>query len=45
LRLVVPDARSRAVRNRVAIEVAGLKPNHEGEALAWIERVSEFDER
>jgi hypothetical protein len=44
LRLVVPDARSRAVRNRVAIEVARLKPDREREALAWIEKVSEFDE-
>ena len=44
LRLVVPDARSRSVRQRVAIEVAGLKPDSEREALNWIETVSEFDE-
>lgn len=44
LRLVVPDARSRSVRQRVAIEVAGLKPDSEREALKWIETVSEFDE-
>jgi hypothetical protein len=28
----------------MAIEVAGLKPDRERDALAWIERVSEFDE-
>jgi hypothetical protein len=44
LRLVVPDARSQSVRQRVAIEVARLKPDGEREALRWIETVSEFDE-
>ena len=44
LRLVVPDARSRKVRRRVAAEVAGLKRTDERDALAWIESVSEFDE-
>jgi hypothetical protein len=43
LRLVVADARSRAVRRRVAKQVAGLNPNREREALRWIETVSEFD--
>jgi hypothetical protein len=45
LRLVVPDARSRAVRRRVAKEVAGLDRTRELEALGWIEAVSEFDGR
>lgn len=43
LRLVVADARSRAVRRRVAKQVAGLDPDREREALQWIESVSEFD--
>jgi hypothetical protein len=45
LRLVVPDARSRAVRRRVAKEVAGLNLARELEALDWIEAVSLFDDR
>ena len=43
LRLVVPDARSEAVRNRIAAQVAELSPQSEREALLWIEAVSEFD--
>lgn len=43
LRLVVPDARSKAVRKRVAEEVARLDRQDEKEAMAWIEAVSEFD--
>jgi hypothetical protein len=43
LRLVVADARSRAVRRRVAKQVAGLEPDRERDALIWIESVSEFD--
>jgi hypothetical protein len=43
LRLVVPDARSSAVRRRIAEQVARLDPEDEEEALAWIEAVSEFD--
>ncbi len=43
LRLLVPDARSSAVRRRVAKEVARLNPAHERQALDWIESVSEFD--
>lgn len=43
LRLVVPDARSEAVRNRIATQVAKLNPDSEREALLWIEAVSEFD--
>ena len=42
LRLVVPDARSEAVRNRIAAQVARLNPDSEREALRWIEAVSEF---
>jgi hypothetical protein len=43
LRLVVADPRSRAVRRRVAKQVAGLDPDRECDALKWIEAVSEFD--
>jgi hypothetical protein len=43
LRLVVPDARSRAVRKRVAKQVAGLDRSREAEAMRWTEAVSEFD--
>jgi hypothetical protein len=43
LRLVVPDARSEAVRSRVAAQVAKLNPESERDALLWIEAVSEFD--
>jgi hypothetical protein len=45
LRLIVPDARSKAVRRRIAREVAGLDLSRELEALRWIESVSEFDGR
>ena len=41
LRLVVADPRSRAVRRRVAKQVADL--DRERDALKWIESVSEFD--
>jgi hypothetical protein len=44
LRLVVPDARSTAVRRRVAKQVAGLDPASEAEALRWTESVSECDQ-
>ena len=43
LRLVVADPRSRAVRRRVAKQVAGLDLDRERAALKWIESVSEFD--
>src|ERR1700730_15271251 len=43
LRLVVPDARSKAIRRRVAREVAGWYRAREVAALGWIEAVSEFD--
>ena len=43
LRLLVPDARLEAVRNRVAAEVARLSPDDERDALRWIEAVGEFD--
>ena len=45
LRLVVPDARSKAVRRRVARQVAALDRADELEALKWIEAVAEFDDR
>jgi hypothetical protein len=45
LRLIVPDARSKAVRRRLAREVANLDRSLESEALEWIESVSEFDGR
>jgi hypothetical protein len=44
LRLIVPDARSAAVRQRIAAQVASLSYASEGEALAWIEAISEFDD-
>jgi hypothetical protein len=43
LRLVVPDARSEAVRNRIAAQVARLNADNEDDTLLWIEAVSEFD--
>lgn len=43
IRLIVPDARSKAVRDEVAAQVARLDPRHEDDAVAWIEAVSEFD--
>jgi hypothetical protein len=43
LRLVVADPRSRAVRRRMAKQVAALDPDRERDALNWIEAVSEFD--
>jgi hypothetical protein len=45
LRLIVPDARSKVVRRRIAKEVAGLDQSRELDALGWIEAVSEFDAR
>jgi hypothetical protein len=45
LRLIVPDARSKAVRRRVAKEVASLDRARELQVLGWIEAVSEFDAR
>ena len=45
VRMVVPDARSKAVRGRVAKQVAGLNRSRELEALDWIEAVSVFDGR
>lgn len=43
LRLVVPDARSRSVRRRVAAQVGRLDRRNEVDALKWIEAVSTFD--
>ena len=43
LRLIVPDARSKAVRRRIAKQVAALNPADELDALKWIEAVSELD--
>jgi hypothetical protein len=45
LRLVVPDARSKAVRKRIAKQVAGLDRSLELAAMRWTESVSEFDDR
>jgi hypothetical protein len=45
LRLIVPDARSEAVRRQVAAQVANLSKADEQEAMDWIESVSEFDSR
>jgi hypothetical protein len=44
LRLLLPDARSPSVRQRVANAVARLSRAGESEALTWIEAVSEFDD-
>ena len=41
--MTLPDARSRSVRERVALSVAGLDAQDEVGALRWIEAVSEFD--
>ena len=43
LRLVVPDAWSEAVRQRIAAQATTLNPDNERDALRWIEAVSEFD--
>ena len=43
LRLVVPDARSKAVRRRISKQVAGLDRSLELTAMRWTESVSEFD--
>ena len=43
LRLVVPDARSRVVRRRVAKQVGRLDRASELDAMRWIEAVAEFD--
>jgi Protein of unknown function (DUF3018) len=43
VRLVIADPRSRAVRRRVARQVAALDADRERDALNWIESVSEFD--
>ena len=43
LRIVVADPRSRAVRRRMAKQVAGLDLSREQDAMRWIESVSEFD--
>jgi hypothetical protein len=45
LRLIVPDARSKSVRRRVAKQVAALDRSRELDALSWIEAVSVFDGR
>ena len=45
LGLIVPDARSKTVRRRVARQVAALDRSRELEALKWIEAVAEFDDR
>ena len=45
LRLVVPDARSKTVRRRVAKQVEKLDRASELDAMRWIEAVAEFDAR
>ncbi len=44
VRLMVADARAPITRQRIATQVARLSPDSEGDALEWIEKVSEFDE-
>lgn len=41
----VPDSRPPMVRRPVAEHVRGLDAQSEAKAMAWIEDVSEFDER
>ena len=43
VRLLVPDARSRAVRRRAAVQVTRLNREDERTTLEWIEAVSDFD--
>lgn len=43
VRLIVPDARLKQVKSRIAQQTAALDPASEREALRWIESVSEFD--
>ena len=43
LRLILPDARIRSVRRRIAKQVASLSRASERDALVWIEAVSELD--
>ena len=43
LRLVVPDARSKAFRNRVAKQVAGLDQSLDMAAIRWTKSIAEFD--
>jgi hypothetical protein len=43
VRLIVPDARAAATRERIAAQVARLSPASELDALDWVEEVSEFD--
>lgn len=45
LRLIVPDARSKQVRRRIAKQVATLDRACELDAMRWLEAVSEFDAR
>lgn len=45
LRLVVADARSKAVRRRVARQVTELDRSRELSAMRWTESVAEFDAR
>jgi hypothetical protein len=44
LRLILPDARTRAVRQRIARQSMALNEASEAAALAWLESVAEFDE-
>jgi Antitoxin MazE-like len=44
LRLIVPDARSGAVRHRIAAQVKKLNRVSERDVLLWIEAVSQFDD-
>lgn len=43
VRLSLPDARVRAVRQRIAAQVARLDAADEQSAMTWIEAVGEFD--
>jgi hypothetical protein len=44
IRIVGPDLRDPAVRDRIAEQIRQLDPADEEESLRWIEAVSMFDE-
>lgn len=44
VRLILPDARTHEVRQRVQEAVAGLSQTNETNALAWIEAVADHDD-
>jgi Protein of unknown function (DUF3018) len=43
LRLLVPDTRAPAVRDRIAAQAAKLNFDNEHDTILWIEAVSDFN--